>query len=97
LLRQVAGEPNEASRVGSRAAALEHAVDHERIIPARQVADVARLAEPSRSIRRLGDLCDVAGIGQPGTSGLRCITALLRVASNRAAGTEILQPADTAA
>jgi AraC-like DNA-binding protein len=63
LLRQVAGEPDEASRVGLLAAALEQAVDPQRLVPARQVADVARLAEVNRAVRRLSDLCDMTGIG----------------------------------
>jgi hypothetical protein len=63
LLRQVAGEPDEASRVGLLAAALEQAVDPQRMLPARQVADVARLAEVNRAVRRLSDLCDLTGIG----------------------------------
>jgi AraC-like DNA-binding protein len=64
LLRQVSGEPDEASRVGLLAAALEQAVDPQRMAPARQVADVARLAEVNRAVRRLSDLCDMTGIGQ---------------------------------
>jgi AraC-like DNA-binding protein len=64
LLRQVEGEPDEAARVGVLAAALEQAVDQERAGPAGQVADVARLAETSRAVRRLSDLCELAGTGQ---------------------------------
>jgi len=64
LVRQVAGEPDEAARVGLLATALERAVDHERVGPAAQVAEVARLAEVNRTVRRLADLCDVAGLGQ---------------------------------
>jgi AraC-like DNA-binding protein len=64
LLRRVEGEPDEAARVGVLAAALEQAVDPERVGPASQVADVARLAEANRAVRRLTDLCELAGIGQ---------------------------------
>lgn len=64
LLRQVGSERQEAARVELLAAALERAVDPGRVQSASQVADVARLAETNRSIRRLGDLCDAAGVGQ---------------------------------
>jgi AraC-like DNA-binding protein len=64
LLRQVVSEPDEASRVGLLATVLERAVDPERVLPASQVADVARLAEINRAVRRLTDLCDIAGIGR---------------------------------
>jgi AraC-like DNA-binding protein len=63
LLRQIVGEPDEASRVGLLAAALEQAVDPQRLLPASQVADAARLAETNRAIRRLSDLSDGVGIG----------------------------------
>ncbi|MGH3068438.1 MAG: helix-turn-helix domain-containing protein [Streptosporangiaceae bacterium] len=64
LLRQVTAGPDEASRVALLAAALEQAVDPERKVPARSVAEVARLAESDRTVRRLGDLCERAGLGQ---------------------------------
>jgi AraC-like DNA-binding protein len=63
LLRQVTAEPDEAARVALLAAALEQAVDPERRDPARSVAEVARLAESDRMVRRLGDLCERAGLG----------------------------------
>lgn len=63
LLGQVTGEPDEASRVGLLAAALEQAVDPQRLLPASQVADAARLAETNRGIRRLRDLSDGVGVG----------------------------------
>ncbi|MCW2905349.1 MAG: hypothetical protein JWL68_138 [Actinomycetia bacterium] len=63
LLRQVTAEPDEAARVALLAAALEQAVDPERRLPAAEVAGVARLAEEDRAVRRLGDLCERAGIG----------------------------------
>ena len=64
LLRQVTAEPDEAARVALLAAALEQAVVPERQEPARSVAEVARLAESDRTVRRLGDLCERAGLGQ---------------------------------
>jgi AraC-like DNA-binding protein len=63
LLRQVDAEPEEAARVGLLAAALERAVQPGRVRAATQVADVARLAETSRGVCRLSDLCDAAGVG----------------------------------
>jgi AraC-like DNA-binding protein len=64
LLRQVTAEPDEAARVALLAAALERAVDPERREPALSVAEVARLAESDRTVRRLGDLCERSGLGQ---------------------------------
>jgi len=64
LLRALMAEPGEAARAARLAQALEQAVDPGRVRPARQVAEVARLAETDRSIRRLADLCDRAGVGQ---------------------------------
>jgi AraC-like DNA-binding protein len=64
LLRQVTAEPDEAARVALLAAALEQAVDPERREPALRVAEVARLAESDRTVRRLGDLCERSGLGQ---------------------------------
>lgn len=64
LLAEVASAPEEAVRIGLLAAALEHAVQPGKVPAATQVASVARIAETSRTIRQLGDLCAVAGIGQ---------------------------------
>jgi AraC-like DNA-binding protein len=64
LLRQVSAEPDEAARVALLAAVLEQAVDTERREPALSVAEVARLAESDRTVRRLGDLCERSGLGQ---------------------------------
>jgi AraC-like DNA-binding protein len=64
LLRQVTAEPEEAARVALLAAALEQAVDPDRREPALSVAEVARLAESDRTVRRLGDLCERSGHGQ---------------------------------
>ena len=64
LLRELAAESDQAARAARLARVLERAVDPSRAGPARQVAEVARLAETDRSIRRLADLCDRAGVGQ---------------------------------
>jgi AraC-like DNA-binding protein len=64
LLREIVAEPDEDARVRLLAAALERAVDPQRAVPAGQVAEVARLAEVNRDVRRLSDLCEAAGIGQ---------------------------------
>ena len=64
LLRRITAEPDEAARVTLLAAALEQAVIAERVPAAAQVADVARLAETSREVRRLDDLCALAGVGR---------------------------------
>jgi AraC-like DNA-binding protein len=64
LTEAITSEPDEAARVGVLAAALVQAVDPQRVQPASQVADLARLAESSRAIRRLADLCAAAGLGQ---------------------------------
>lgn len=64
LLRQIGRQPDEADRVNVLAQALEQAVNDARVGPARQVAEVARLAETDRSLRRLDELCARAGIGQ---------------------------------
>jgi AraC-like DNA-binding protein len=64
LIDQMLGQPEEAARVEMLAAALEQAVDPERVTPASQVAEAARLAEVNREVRRLADLCQLAGLGQ---------------------------------
>jgi AraC-like DNA-binding protein len=64
LLRQVTGEPGEGARVALLAAALEQAVNPQRAPAARQVADIARLAESNRSVRQLGDLSGITGVGR---------------------------------
>jgi AraC-like DNA-binding protein len=63
LVGQVTAEPDEAARVALLAAALEQAVDAGRRPPAAEVAGVARLAEADRTVRRLADLSERAGIG----------------------------------
>src|ERR1700684_1784111 len=64
VLRQGSRETGEGRRVALLAAALERAVDPERRGPALSVAEVARLAESDRTVRRLGDLCERSGLGQ---------------------------------
>ncbi len=61
LVRQVLAEPEEESRVRLLAAALEQAADPARVPAATEVAEVARLAEVNRAVRRLADLCELAG------------------------------------
>jgi AraC-like DNA-binding protein len=61
LLAQVTAGPDEAARVAVLAAALEQAVDSQRLLPAAEVAGVARLAEEDRAVQRLADLCERAG------------------------------------
>ena len=62
LLASVIAEPDEEARVGLLAAALEQAVQPDQVADARHVAAVARLAETDRSVRRLADLCRLAGL-----------------------------------
>ncbi len=61
LVTSVVAEPDEQRRVGLLAAALVHAVDPELVPAAREVAGVAELAEKNRDVRRLSDLCELAG------------------------------------
>jgi AraC-like DNA-binding protein len=63
LLQQMGEERDEAARVGLLAQVLEHSVDPQRASHAREVAEVARLAETDRSLRTLSDLCHHCGIG----------------------------------
>jgi AraC-like DNA-binding protein len=53
LVGQLLREPAEAARVEMLAAALEQAVEPERVAAASQVAGAARLAEVNREVRRL--------------------------------------------
>jgi AraC-like DNA-binding protein len=64
LLLQIAAEPDEAARIEVLRTRLEQAVVPERTRAARRVAEVAGVAESDRSVRRLGDLCDRAGVAQ---------------------------------
>jgi len=63
LLKEIVAADDEAHRIAVLARALERAVRPGRVAEARQVAAVSKLAETDRSIRRLGDLCERAGIG----------------------------------
>jgi AraC-like DNA-binding protein len=62
LLARIVAAPDEAARIGLLAAALEQALQPGRLEPASEVAGVARLAETNREVRRLADLCGLAGI-----------------------------------
>jgi AraC-like DNA-binding protein len=64
LLRHVVAQPDETSRVAALAAFLEQAVKPQRTASARQVAEVAKVAETDRGVRRLSQLCATAGTGQ---------------------------------
>ncbi len=55
--------PDQAAGVALLAAALERALDAERAAAAAQVTAAARIAETSRKIRGLADLCAATGIG----------------------------------
>lgn len=63
LLHAIAAEPEEAARVALLAAALERAVQPERVAAAGRVTAAARLAETSRDVRRLADLAALTGTG----------------------------------
>jgi len=63
LMAEVTNEPQEAARVSILAAALENAVQPAKVEAATQVTRVARIAETSRAIQQLDDLCAAAGIG----------------------------------
>jgi AraC-like DNA-binding protein len=63
LVRGVVEAGDEAARVHALAGALEAAVKPDRAPAARQVAEVARIAETDRSVRRLADLSTRTGIG----------------------------------
>ncbi|MHB8313019.1 MAG: helix-turn-helix domain-containing protein [Candidatus Dormibacteria bacterium] len=64
LLADIGERPDEPARVALLAAALQESVDPLRAPASRLVAEVARLAETDRSVRRLRDLSSRAGIGQ---------------------------------
>ncbi|MDQ2788935.1 MAG: helix-turn-helix domain-containing protein [Actinomycetota bacterium] len=64
LIRHVGTAPDEASRIAVLARSLEQALNPQRVPAARQVADIAKLAEADRSVRRLDDLCARAGVSQ---------------------------------
>jgi transcriptional regulator GlxA family with amidase domain len=65
LIEHISAQADQASRVQVLANVLKGLVvrgDPQRVDLARQVAEVARLAETDRSLRRLANLCDRAGI-----------------------------------
>jgi AraC-like DNA-binding protein len=62
LLAEIVAEPDEEARAGLLAAALEKSVREDQVTAALRVAAVARLAETDRSVRRLADLCRLAGM-----------------------------------
>jgi AraC-like DNA-binding protein len=62
-LRTAMGEArDETQQVALLAEALRSAVRPDRVVGARQVADVAKLAETDRSVRRLADLAERSGV-----------------------------------
>jgi AraC-like DNA-binding protein len=62
LAASIVAEPDEQQRVELLAAALCRAVDPDLVPPAREVGDVAELAEKNPDVRRLTDLCELAGL-----------------------------------
>jgi AraC-like DNA-binding protein len=64
LLREIASGPDDEAGAAALAAALERAADPRRVPGAVAVAEAARLAETSRAVRRLADLCDLTGTGK---------------------------------
>ena len=62
LLAAVTAEPDEEARVALLADAIQRAVRPDDVADARHVTAVARLAETDRSVRRLADLCRLAGM-----------------------------------
>ena len=66
LIEHITAQPDQESRVQVLVNVLEELAvraDPQRVHLARQVAEVARLAETNRSLRRLVDLCESAEIG----------------------------------
>jgi len=64
LARRVAAASDEPARVAVLAQVLERAVDRGRAPGALEVAALARVAETHRSVRRLDELCERAGLGR---------------------------------
>jgi AraC-like DNA-binding protein len=64
LIRDVVDLADEQARVEALAGALEGACRPERLDAAREVSSVARLAESDRSIQRVGDLAERAGVSE---------------------------------
>lgn len=63
LVQRMVGSRDEAARVALLARALVDAVRPARASAAREVAQLARLAETDRTVRGLPDLCAQAGLG----------------------------------
>jgi AraC-like DNA-binding protein len=66
LVEEVCAQPDAQARAGVLERALNGvlaAADPQRVSRARQVAEVAKIAETDRSVRQLGHLCDRAGLG----------------------------------
>jgi AraC-like DNA-binding protein len=64
LIAEVTTTADETDRVAILRGALGRAVVARRVDPARQVAQIARLAEADRGIRELGELSQKAGVSQ---------------------------------
>jgi AraC-like DNA-binding protein len=64
LIAEVTDAPAEVERVAVLRGALGRALVARRVGPARQVAEIARLAETDRTIRQLGELSRKAGVSQ---------------------------------
>ncbi|MDQ2729008.1 MAG: helix-turn-helix domain-containing protein [Actinomycetota bacterium] len=66
LIAAISSQPHQKGRVDVLARILEDLIvgaDPERVHRARHVAEVARLAETDRSLRRLSDVCARSGVG----------------------------------
>ncbi len=64
LIADITALADEDERVAVLRRALARAVVPRRVGPARQVAEIARLAETDRTIRQLGELSQKAGVSQ---------------------------------
>ncbi|MBV9355993.1 MAG: AraC family transcriptional regulator [Chloroflexi bacterium] len=64
LIAEVTSTADQADRVAILRVALARAVVPRRIDPARQVAEIARLAETDRAVRQLGELSQKSGVSQ---------------------------------
>jgi AraC-like DNA-binding protein len=66
LIEETSAQPDQEARAKVLARALENQVAGavpQRVRTARQVAEIAGLAETDRSLRQLGDICAVTGLG----------------------------------
>jgi AraC-like DNA-binding protein len=64
LIADITAESEEGRRVAMLRQALARAVVPRRVGPARQVAEIARLAESERTVRQLHELSQKAGVSQ---------------------------------